>query len=101
SPEIRARRAVQPDRNEDVESCGMRHYSRLAGRPLADRAPPRNELMMPPTFPPPQGGVFRADMLKKWRYSMMPVAAGAFGFLTFNHAFADPDLYGASSLFGG
>jgi hypothetical protein len=27
------------------------------------------------------------------------VAAGAFGFLIFNHAFDGPDLYGASSFF--
>ena len=27
------------------------------------------------------------------------VAAGAFGFLTFNHVFDGPDLYGASSFF--
>jgi len=27
---------------------------------------------------------------------MARVAAGAFGFLTFNHAFDGPDLYGAS-----
>jgi hypothetical protein len=43
--------------------------------------------MMPPTFPPPQGVVCRADMLKTWRYSMTRVAAGAFGFLIFSHAF--------------
>jgi hypothetical protein len=31
--------------------------------------------------------------------SMARVAAGAFGFLIFSHAFDDPDLYGASSFF--
>ena len=31
--------------------------------------------------------------------SMARVAAGAFGFLIFNHAFDDPDLYGALSFF--
>jgi hypothetical protein len=29
----------------------------------------------------------------------MYVAAGAFGFLIFSHAFDGPDLYGASSFF--
>jgi len=31
---------------------------------------------------------------------MARVAAGAFGFLIFNHAFDGPDSYGTSSFFG-
>jgi hypothetical protein len=49
---------------------------------------------------PPVGG---PSCIESSRFQKLPsiahVAAGAFGFLIFNHAFDGPDLYGASSFF--
>jgi hypothetical protein len=49
---------------------------------------------------PPTGG---PSCIESSRFQKLPsidhVAAGAFGFLIFSHAFDGPDLYGASSFF--
>jgi hypothetical protein len=53
SREILVRTAVRLDRNGVGQSCGMRRYSELADRPVANHAPPKNAILVAPAIPPP------------------------------------------------